>query len=227
MRHLFLASFWTLLILMPAACGKTEPVESSGSTPAAGEKAGKAAAPAQPRAGAETRSGKAPDDDDPAPRVELVTSLGRIVVELDRKRAPRTVENFLRYVEDGHYEGTVFHRVIRDFMIQGGGFTVDGRKKPTRPPIPLEADNGLSNVRGTIAMARTSDPDSATAQFYINVVDNRALDPRPGRPGYTVFGKVVEGMNVVDEIRNLPTTARGRFANWPKEPVVIRKARRL
>lgn len=225
MRYLLLTSLWTLLVLGGAACSKAEG-PGSGSDSSAGERSGKAAAPAKPGE-TESSSGKAPDDADPAPRVELVTSLGRIVVQLDRERAPKTVENFLRYVRDGHYEGTVFHRVIRDFMIQGGGFTVDGRKKPTRPPIPLEADNGLSNQRGTIAMARTSDPDSATAQFYINVVDNRALDPRPGRPGYTVFGKVVEGMDVVDRIRNLRTEVRGPFANWPVEPVVIRKARRL
>ncbi|RME35927.1 MAG: peptidyl-prolyl cis-trans isomerase [Gammaproteobacteria bacterium] len=162
------------------------------------------------------------------PRVRLVTSLGDIVVELYPDRAPKTVANFLRYVREGFYDGTIFHRVIRDFMIQGGGFTTDFRFKETHEPIPNEADNGLSNERGTIAMARTADPHSATAQFFINVVDNPFLDFRVKTVrgwGYTVFGRVVEGMETVDRIRELPTGPGGPFpADVPRQQVVIEKA---
>jgi cyclophilin family peptidyl-prolyl cis-trans isomerase len=159
------------------------------------------------------------------PVVVIETSKGTIEVELYPEAAPKTVENFLRYVEDGFYTDTVFHRVIPTFMIQGGGFTADLARKPTRAPIPLEADNGLSNVRGTIAMARTSIPDSATSQFFINVEDNRrGLDPSPGNPGYTVFGKVISGMDVVDEIKVVPTDTIGGMQNVPVEAVVIREA---
>lgn len=161
-------------------------------------------------------------------RVKLQTNLGDIVVELDRAKAPQTVENFLSYVRDGHYDGTIFHRVIENFMIQGGGFTSDYQQKPTRKPIANEANNGLKNKRGTIAMARTSDPDSATAQFFINVVDNDFLDYRAPTQqgwGYAVFGRVVEGMDVVDEIKNLPTGPGGPFRNdVPRQAVVIEKA---
>jgi peptidyl-prolyl cis-trans isomerase A (cyclophilin A) len=158
----------------------------------------------------------------PAPKVRLATSAGDIVVTLDAAKAPRTVENFLRYVRDGHYDGTVFHRVIDGFMIQGGGMTANMAEKPTRAPIPLEAGNGLSNVRGAIAMARTSDPNSATAQFFINVVDNPRLDSFGG--GYAVFGQVSEGMDVVDQIRTVAVAARGPHQNVPVTPVIIRKA---
>jgi peptidyl-prolyl cis-trans isomerase A (cyclophilin A) len=159
------------------------------------------------------------------PRVKLSTSLGDIVVELDAARAPKTVENFLQYVEEKHYDGTVFHRVIGNFMIQGGGFTADLQQKPTRAPVPLEAGNGLRNDRGTIAMARTSNPNSATSQFFINVVDNAGLNaPSPDGYGYTVFGKVVAGMDVVDKIRAVPTGNRGMHQNVPATPVTINKA---
>ena len=160
------------------------------------------------------------------PVVVIETSKGTIEVELYPERAPQTVENFLRYVEDDFYAGTVFHRVIPTFMIQGGGFTADLDKKPTRAPVPLEAGNGLSNARGTIAMARTGNPDSATSQFFINVEDNsRGLDPSRGNPGYTVFGKVISGMDVVDEIKVVPTRTVGGMQNVPVDPVVIQAVR--
>lgn len=162
------------------------------------------------------------------PQVSLETSAGTIVVELDTGQAPKTVDNFLHYVGDGFYDGTIFHRVIDNFMIQGGGFDQNFQPKATRPPVPNEARNGLKNVRGTLAMARTSDPHSATAQFFINVKDNPSLDyPKPDGWGYAVFGKVVEGMDVVDKIRQVPTGAGGpgnRFQNVPQTPVVIYKA---
>ncbi len=164
---------------------------------------------------------------DDHPRVRMETSEGTIVLELDRARAPLTVDNFLRYARDGFYDGTLFHRVIRGFMIQGGGYTTDFRKKPTRPPIRNEADNGLKNLRGTIAMARTSNPHSATAQFFINVVDNGFLDfvsPDARGWGYAVFGRVVEGMDVVDRIQHLATGPGGPFArDVPRRPVLIRR----
>ena len=162
---------------------------------------------------------------DKAPRVRLSTSLGDIVIELDAAKAPKTVENFLQYVNDKHYDGTVFHRVIGNFMIQGGGFGADMQQKATRAPIPLEASNGLKNDRGTIAMARTSNPNSATSQFFINVVDNAGLNaPSPDGHGYTVFGKVVAGMDVVDKIRAVPVGNRGMHQNVPQTPVTIVKA---
>ena len=173
---------------------------------------------------------KRPDDDDPKPRVELETSLGKIVLELDRKRAPISVENFLRYVEEGFYEGTMFHRVMPKFMIQTGGYDREMKKlKPGRDPIKNESEGGLSNLRGTVAMARLKDPDSARAQFFINVVDNEKLDfPHARGHGYAVFGKVVEGMDVVEKIRNVETEEYSkRIPHCPVEDVVVQKARRL
>lgn len=161
-----------------------------------------------------------------AQTVKLSTSEGDIRIELDADKAPKTVDNFIKYVKAGHYNGTIFHRVIENFMIQGGGFTPKLEQKPTRAPIPLEAGNGLNNVRGSIAMARTGDPNSATAQFFINTVDNPFLDAanaRDGR-GYAVFGRVIEGMEVVDKIRNKPTGNAGMHQNLPLEPVTINKA---
>jgi len=161
-----------------------------------------------------------------SPVVELDTSKGKIRLELDAKKAPVTVKNFLAYVESGHYNGTIFHRVIAGFMIQGGGVTADMTDKQTRPPIKNEAVNGLKNARGTIAMARKGDPDSATSQFFINLVDNGGLDrPNPDGHGYTVFGKVVSGMDVVDKIAAVSTTSRGGHENVPAEAVVIRSAK--
>jgi len=158
------------------------------------------------------------------PIVVFKTSMGTIEVQLDPDHAPLSAQNFLSYVRKGQYNGTVFHRVIPKFMIQGGGFTKDMVQKPTGPGIKNESNNGLKNARGTIAMARTSDPDSATCQFFINVVDNAGLDYQPGRPGYAVFGKVVSGMDVVDKIRNVPTQTVGGFQNVPAQPVVIESA---
>src|SRR5882757_475935 len=161
---------------------------------------------APPAALAQAAAGKA----SAAPRVLLETSEGNITLELNPDKAPQTVANFLAYVNDGFYNGTVFHRVIDGFMIQGGGMTADLKQKPTRAPIALENRGGLKNDRGTIAMARTGDPNSATAQFFINVVDNGRLDyPNPDGYGYAVFGKVVDGMNVVDKIKGVPTASTG------------------
>ncbi len=161
-----------------------------------------------------------------AQKVRLSTSMGDIVVELDKAKAPKTVDNFVQYVKAGQYNGTIFHRVIDNFMIQGGGMTPDMKEKPTRAPIPLESRNGLNNVRGTVAMARTMDPNSATAQFFINVKDNAFLDAANSRDGngYAVFGKVVEGMDVVDKIRAVPTTDKGPHQNVPVQPVIIKNA---
>jgi peptidyl-prolyl cis-trans isomerase A (cyclophilin A) len=158
-----------------------------------------------------------------APKVTLQTSMGTVVVQLDPAKAPLSVANFLQYVNDGHYNGTVFHRIIPNFMVQGGGFTADNRQKPTRAPIAIESNNGLKNTRGTIAMARTMDPNSATAQFFINVVDNDFLNyraPTTQGYGYAVFGQVISGMDVVDKIRATPTGAQDR----PLTPVTILKA---
>ncbi|MCB1919967.1 MAG: peptidyl-prolyl cis-trans isomerase [Candidatus Competibacteraceae bacterium] len=163
-------------------------------------------------------------------QVRLDTSMGPITLELADKQAPKSVENFLTYVRDGFYNGTIFHRVIDGFMIQGGGFTADFQQKPTRAPIPNEADNGLKNRRGAVAMARTGDPNSATAQFFINVKDNTFLDHRGPTPqgwGYAVFGKVIDGMEVVDKIRQTPTGSGGpggRFSDVPVTPIVIESA---
>ncbi|MCA9756300.1 MAG: peptidyl-prolyl cis-trans isomerase [Candidatus Eisenbacteria bacterium] len=168
--------------------------------------------------------------DETHPRVRLVTSLGDITLELDAKSAPITTQNFLRYVDSGFYSGTIFHRVIERFMIQGGGFTVDMRKKGnTYTPIPLESNNGLRNERATIAMARTGDPDSATCQFFINVVDNPRLDYASSEDGngYAVFGRVVDGMDVVDAIQSVPTTAVNGREDVPVEPVLIESADRV
>jgi peptidyl-prolyl cis-trans isomerase A (cyclophilin A) len=160
-----------------------------------------------------------------AQTVKITTNQGDIVVQLEAAKAPKSVENFLQYAKAGHYNGTIFHRVIDGFMIQGGGFTPDMQQKPTRPPIPLESRNGLSNVRGTLAMARTNVPDSATAQFFINVKDNGFLDSArsPDGNGYAVFGKVTQGMDVVDKIRKVETTQRGPFGDVPVQPVIIKQ----
>jgi len=162
-----------------------------------------------------------------APRVKLETSMGNIVLELDAQKAPKTVANFVQYVKDRHYDGTVFHRVIDGFMIQGGGFTADMQQKPTRAPIQNEADNGLKNLPLTVAMARTMEPHSASAQFFINVGDNRSLNhtqPTLNGWGYAVFGKVVAGADVVDKIRQVRTGNRGMFQDVPTTPVTIIKA---
>jgi len=161
-----------------------------------------------------------------AQKVKLETSEGIVVLELDREKAPKTVDNFLAYVRAKHYDGVIFHRVIENFMIQTGGYKPDLSEKPTQAPIPLESRNGLSNVRGTVAMARTNNPNSATAQFFVNVADNTFLDQANARDGegYAVFGKVTDGMDVVDKIRAAPTQASGMHQNLPAKPVIIKKA---
>lgn len=160
------------------------------------------------------------------PFVVLETSMGEITIELDKAKAPISVENFLAYAREGYYEGTIFHRVIKGFMIQGGGFTAEMQQKPTKAPIKNEASNGLKNKSGTIAMARTQVVDSATCQFFINTADNKSLDHGGSSPalfGYAVFGKVVDGMNVVYEIERVATTGKGGHQDVPKEPVAIDK----
>ncbi len=163
----------------------------------------------------------------PIVKVLLQTSAGDITLALDAKAAPATVANFLQYVDEGFYNNTLFHRVIPDFMIQGGGMQPGMLEKPTRAPVVNESANGLKNLRGTVAMARRQHPDSATAQFFVNLVDNAYLDSAAGKPGYTVFGKVVAGMEVVDKIARLPTTRRGMHGDVPVDDVLIISARRL
>ncbi len=159
------------------------------------------------------------------PTVVFETTKGNITIELWPEKAPKTVENFLAYVKSGHFDGTIFHRVIPGFMIQGGGFTAEMEQKATRPPIENEAKNGLSNARGTLSMARTNDPNSATSQFFINLVDNKGLDqPAGGGWGYAVFGKVSAGMDVVDAIAKVTTGSRAGHQNVPLEPIVVKKA---
>ena len=164
----------------------------------------------------------------PGPRVQLETSLGAIVIELDPAKAPKTVENFLAYVRAGFFDGTIFHRVIPGFMAQGGGFAPDFKQKPTGAPVPNESASGLANLRGTVAMARTADPHSATAQFFINVADNRFLDAGPRHPGgygYSVFGRVIQGMEVADRMVAAPTGPAGPFdKDAPRTPIVLSKA---
>lgn len=161
-----------------------------------------------------------------AQQVKLDTSAGAVVIELDASKAPKTVANFLAYVNAGHYDGTVFHRVIPDFMVQGGGMNADMQERATRAPIMLESRNGLVNARGSVAMARTGVPDSATAQFFINLKDNGFLDAVNARDGhgYAVFGKVISGMDVIDKIAAVPTGSKGPHQNVPVKPVLIQKA---
>lgn len=163
-------------------------------------------------------------------KVQLNTNYGSIVLELDKKKAPVTVKNFIKYVKSGHYNNTVFHRVINNFMIQGGGMTPDLKHKPTKEPIINEAFNGLKNTNGTIAMARTSDVNSATSQFFINVNDNAFLDHKNKTPrgfGYAVFGKVIKGMSIVNQIKTLPTKGQGGHSNVPVRKVIIKSTKLL
>ena len=162
----------------------------------------------------------------PSPaKVALETSMGKIVIELDEQKAPLTSVNFLNYVKNGFYDGTIFHRVIPNFMIQGGGLTSDMKEKDTSAPIKNEASNGLKNNRGTVAMARTNDPDSATSQFFINLVNNDYLNYSPANPGYTVFGKVIEGLDVVGKIGAVKTTTKMGHEDVPIEPITILSAK--
>ncbi|MEJ2641379.1 MAG: peptidylprolyl isomerase [Desulfosarcinaceae bacterium] len=165
--------------------------------------------------------------DQAPPKVKLETSMGDIILTLNPEKAPATVANFLAYVRDGYYNGTIFHRVIKGFMIQGGGFDAQMKKKPTRAPIANEADNGLPNVKGSIAMARTADPHSATSQFFINTADNDFLNHRARNAkgwGYCVFGSISEGLAVVRKIEQVATGRQGIYRDVPKAPVVIKKA---
>ncbi len=209
-----------LALVLPAfafAQTSTAPAKPAAKAPAK-------TAPAKPKAA----DAPATEADKTASKVLIKTNLGDMTVELYPDKAPKTVENFLAYVNGKFYDGTIFHRVIDNFMIQGGGFTPELRQKATRPAIPNEAKNGLSNTRGTLAMARTGDPNSATAQFFINVVDNARLDytsdANGSTWGYCVFGKVVSGLDVVDKIKAVPTGAQGPFkSDVPTTPVVIEK----
>lgn len=153
--------------------------------------------------------------------IQFETTLGRFCVQLDEKSAPKTCKNFLAYVKAGHYDGLIFHRIIPGFMVQGGGMDAGLDSRKTKKPIKSEADNGLSNKRGSIAMARTSDPHSATSQFYINLVDNVFLDAAHSPPGYTVFGEVTEGMDVIDAMAKVETTTRRGYQDVPAEPIEI------
>jgi cyclophilin family peptidyl-prolyl cis-trans isomerase len=163
-----------------------------------------------------------------APQVQVVTSMGNFTIELNPERAPLTVANFLVYVDQGHYTNTLFHRAVANFVIQGGGFNVDYTPKAAPAKVPNESGNGLSNVRGTVGLARTSDPHGGNAQFYVNVNDNAALDPNASRWGYAVFGKVVAGMDVVDRISNVATGAHGAIKEeTPLKPVVIQRVERV
>jgi len=159
------------------------------------------------------------------PVVVMETSMGTIKVELLVDKAPITTKNILDYVNSGFYNGTIFHRVISNFVIQGGGFLPDMTRKQTRPPITNEASNGLKNVRGSLSMARTSDPNSATSQFFINLKDNASLDAGPGNPGYAVFAQVTEGMDVVDKIAAVKTTTKPPYSDVPIQPVIIKSAK--
>ena len=156
--------------------------------------------------------------------VVLETNKGVIEIEMNRAKAPVTVDNFVKYVKDGFFDGTIFHRVISGFMIQGGGFAADGKEKRTRLAIRLESKNGLRNNKGTIAMARTNDPDSATSQFFINLIDNGFLNASPGNQGYAVFGQVTAGMDVVDAIAKVRTGPHPPHSDWPREDIVITHA---
>jgi peptidyl-prolyl cis-trans isomerase A (cyclophilin A) len=189
--------------------------------------AAQAAAPAAPPA---TQPTPKPAPTGPFVALEVAqgrNALGTIVIALKPDKAPISVKNFLSYVRSGHYDGTIFHRVMAYFMIQGGGFTPELEEKPTQPPIRNEARNGLRNSRGTVAMARTNDPDSASSQFYINLKDNHMLDFGIGGAGYAVFGEVIEGMAVVDKIAAVPVTSRGQHQSVPQVAVVIKTAREV
>jgi peptidyl-prolyl cis-trans isomerase A (cyclophilin A) len=178
--------------------------------------------PAKPPAPAEAAPSAA------SPRVQVVTSMGSFTLELNAERAPLTVAHFLKYVDQGHYTGTIFHRVVANFVIQGGGFDTNGKPVPAPVKVINESGNGLTNQRGTLGMARSQDPHGGDAQFYLNLYDNEALDPNKTRWGYAVFGKVVQGMEVVDKIGNVPTGARGQFKeDSPLQPVVIERIERV
>lgn len=220
-----------LALLVPAySLAQDAPATKPAPAKAAAKPAAKAAAKptAKPAAKAPAKTAEKPAAAEAAVtsnKVLIKTNVGDIAIELYPDKAPKSVENFLGYVKSGFYDGTVFHRVIPGFMIQGGGFTKDLRQKPTKAPIAIESKNGLSNTRGTLSMARTMDPNSATAQFFINTVDNQRLDyVSDANPGYAVFGKVTAGLDVVDKIKAVPTGPQGPFrSDVPTAAVVIEK----
>lgn len=187
-----------------------------------------APAAAAPAAAAGPAAPTAPAKPAAAPQVQVVTSLGNFTIELNAERAPLTVAHFLKYVDQGQYSGTIFHRVIANFVIQGGGFDANYKLKPAPTKVVNESGNGLTNQRGTVGMARSQDPHGSDAQFYVNLYDNEALDPNKTRWGYAVFGKVVQGMDVVDRIGNVSTGARGLFKeDAPLQPMVIERIERV
>jgi len=198
------------------------PPAASG-TAAASSGAGAAAAKTQ----AKTDGSAAVTPTGPATQVRVVTSMGNFIIELNAERAPLTVPHFLKYVDQGHYTGTIFHRVIANFVIQGGGFDKDYKPTPAPTRVVNESGNGLTNVRGTVGMARGAEPHGSDVQFYVNLYDNEALDPNQTRWGYAVFGKVVQGMDVVDKIGNVATNTHGAFKDTPAEPVIIERIERV
>ena len=201
----------------PAAAGTT----------AASPATGAAAAPSG-TAKTQAKTGTAaPAAGGASPQVQVVTSMGSFIIELNAERAPLTVPHFLKYVDQGHYTGTIFHRVIANFVIQGGGFDKDYKPKPAPAKVVNESGNGLTNVRGTVGMARSEDPHGSDAQFYVNLYDNEALDPNQTRWGYAVFGKVIQGMDVVAKIGNVFTSTHGPFKDTPVQPVVIERIERV
>jgi peptidyl-prolyl cis-trans isomerase A (cyclophilin A) len=196
---------------------------------AAGTTAASAAAAPNGTAKTQAKTGASAAAAAPAasPQVQVVTSMGSFIIELNAERAPLTVPHFLKYVDQGHYTGTIFHRVIANFVIQGGGFDKDYKPRPAPTKVVNESGNGLTNVRGTVGMARSEDPHGSDAQFYVNLYDNEALDPNQTRWGYAVFGKVIQGMDVVDKIGNVATTTHGLFKDTPVQPVVIERIERV
>jgi peptidyl-prolyl cis-trans isomerase A (cyclophilin A) len=198
------------------------PPAASG-TAAASSGAGAAAA----KTPAKTDGSAAATPAAPATQVRVVTSMGNFIIELNAERAPLTVPHFLKYVDQGHYTGTIFHRVIANFVIQGGGFDKDYKPTPAPARVVNESGNGLTNVRGTVGMARGAEPHGGDVQFYVNLYDNEALDPSQTRWGYAVFGKVVQGMDVVDKIGNVATNTHGAFKDTPAEPVIIERIERV
>jgi cyclophilin family peptidyl-prolyl cis-trans isomerase len=218
-----IAAAWPLPNFAADTATAPTPTPASNSAPAA-----TAAAPAAATAPA-AKAAAAPSSTPAAPiQVQVVTSMGNFTIELNAERAPLTVPHFLKYVDQGQYTGTIFHRVIPNFVIQGGGFDVDYKSRPAPRKVVNESGNGLANVRGTVGMARSPEPHSSDCQFYVNLYDNEALDPSKTRWGYAVFGKVVQGMDVVDRIGNVPTGARGNFKeDVPLQPVVIERIERV
>jgi cyclophilin family peptidyl-prolyl cis-trans isomerase len=212
-----------------AATAAPTPAPAPAASPAASPADGAAAAPAaQPKAQTKAAASAASTTPAASPQILVVTSLGSFTIELNAERAPLTVAHFLKYVDQGQYSGTTFHRVVANFVIQGGGF--DTNYKPKAAPVKVvnESGNGLTNQRGTVGMARSQDPHGSDAQFYVNLYDNEALDPNKTRWGYAVFGKVVQGMDVVDKIGNVATGARGPFKeDAPLQPVVIERIERV